>query len=722
MTLDDGKRLDASRASAAARAERLLRVTAAIAAAVTEEQVFAAVVDQVAFAVDATTAALWLLNDDARTVRLARSRGYSAAVVEELEALRLDQTPSLPALDAIRQAEPIWIESQQRLLDLYPHLVALVSPAGRYRVAALPLVAEGRVLGALGLSIGNELGASDDEREFLLLVARYASQAVGRLALLDAERKTRTAANAAARRLEQLYQFAQAAAATDRIDVVHEAALAALERALGTDRASILVLDSDRVMRFKAWHGLSPEYRAAVDGHSPWAPDAADPPPVLVPDVATEPSLHAYADLFRRERIGALAFVPLVASGRLLGKFMVYYRYPHTFVPHEIEVARALANHLASVINRFAMVAKLEDAVRQNERLAAVLAHDLRNPLGAILSTAQLVAKLRLVPDARADRALDRIVSSGHRMSMLIDQLLDFTRARSGGGIDIAPRAADLAEIVRQATDELEAAHPGWVIRRDVRGITRGSWDTDRLLQVVSNLVANAGQHGAAGTAISVSVDATDADSVSIAVHNEGVIDPRVLPTIFEPFGAKLAGQLPTRGLGLGAFIVRELVRAHGGTVRVETDDVRGTTFRVQLPRHAGGARNGPAMSAPNASPRHILVVDDDADVRDELAQTLRDGGYGVDTATNGSDALARLREGPTLPSMILLDLRMPVMDGRAFLAQRRLEPTLASVPVAVITAESDLDGLSDVRIVLAKPLDASKLMATVHRHAVPNA
>jgi signal transduction histidine kinase len=721
VTLDDGKRLDAARASAAARAERLLRVTAAIADAVTEEQVFAAVVDQVAFAVDATTAALWLLKDDGRTVGLARSHGYSAEVVRELDALHLDQIPSVPALDAIRLAEPVWIESQERLLELYPHLGRVVSPAGGYRVAALPLVAEGRVLGTLGLSIENELGPSDDEREFLLLVARYASQAVGRLGLLEAERKSRAAASASARRLEQLYQFAQAAAATDRIDVVHEAALAAIERALGTDRASILVLDSDRMMRFKAWHGLSPEYRAAVDGHSPWAPDAVDPSPVLVPDVAAEPTLAAYGDLFRRERIAALAFVPLVASGRLLGKFMVYYGQTHTFVPHEIELATALANHLASVINRFAMVAKLEDTVRQNERLAGVLAHDLRNPLGAILSTAQLVAKLRQVPDARADRALDRIVSSGHRMSLLIDQLLDFTRARSGGGIDVAPREADLAAIVRQAIDELEVAHPDWVVRYDVRGSTRGSWDVDRLLQVVSNLVANAGQHGTAGAPITVVVDGTEADSVSIAVYNQGAIDERVLPTLFEPFGAKLTGHLPSRGLGLGVFIVRELVRAHGGTVRVETDDARGTTFRVQLPRSPSSARKGQAMSAPNAAPR-ILVVDDDPDVRDELAQTLRDSGYGVDTATNGSDALALLREGPTLPSLILLDLRMPVMDGRAFLAQRRLEPTLASVPVAVITAESDVDGLSDVRIVLAKPLDASQLMATVQRHAVPEA
>ena len=111
--------------------------------------------------------------------------------------------------------------------------------------------------------------------------------------------------------------------------------------------------------------------------------------------------------------------------------------------------------------------------------------------------------------------------------------------------------------------------------------------------------MANAGQHGAAGAPISVTVDATEADRVAIAVHNEGAIDPRVLPTLFEPFGAKLTGQVPARGLGLGAFIVRELVRAHGGTVRVETDDGRGTTFQVRLPRYAGAARKGPAMSAP---------------------------------------------------------------------------------------------------------------------------
>jgi GAF domain-containing protein len=184
MALDEGKRLDDARATAAARAERLLRVTAAIADAVTEEQVFAAVVDQVAFAVDATTAALWLLHDDGRAVGLARSRGYTPEVVRALEGLRLDETPTLPALDAIRRGEPIWIESQEHLLELYPHLAAVVSPAGEYRVAALPLVAEGRVLGALGLSIENELAASEDERKFLMLVARYASQALGRLCLL----------------------------------------------------------------------------------------------------------------------------------------------------------------------------------------------------------------------------------------------------------------------------------------------------------------------------------------------------------------------------------------------------------------------------------------------------------------------------------------------------------------------------------------------------------
>ena len=96
----------------------------------------------------------------------------------------------------------------------------------------------------------------------------------------------------------------------------------------------------------------------------------------------------AYVPLFRSEGIGALAFVPLVSRGRLLGKFMIYYDEPHVFAPAEVETALSIANHLASVIARFSAISALEETIRGNELFAGVLAHDLRNPLGAITTAA----------------------------------------------------------------------------------------------------------------------------------------------------------------------------------------------------------------------------------------------------------------------------------------------------------------------------------------------
>ncbi|HMI92989.1 MAG TPA: GAF domain-containing protein, partial [Polyangiales bacterium] len=149
-------------------------------------------------------------------------------------------------------------------------------------------------------------------------------------------------------RAELLYGLAAAANAAERVEQVFESALAALERALGASRASILAFDPDGVMRFKAWRGLSDEYRQAVEGHSPWSRDVRAPEPILVSDAELDPAMRAYLPLFRKEGIRALGFIPLIASGRLIGKFMVYYEQPRALAAHEIELATAIANHVAA--------------------------------------------------------------------------------------------------------------------------------------------------------------------------------------------------------------------------------------------------------------------------------------------------------------------------------------------------------------------------------------
>jgi signal transduction histidine kinase len=310
-----------------------------------------------------------------------------------------------------------------------------------------------------------------------------------------------------------------------------------------------------------------------------------------------DPALSSYVPLFQRERIGALAFIPLVTGGLLIGKFMVYYDSPHAFATPELETVRAIANHLASVIKRFETVAKLEETIRYNELFAGALAHDLRNPLGAIMTAAQLALMRREGERASGGetKPLSRILSSSQRMTTMIDQLLDFTRARSGGGIDIEPHHASLADLCAQAVGELELTQPEWRIHCEVKGDPRGQWDSDRLLQVLSNLVANAGQHGLPQAGISVKVDGTAREQVRVQVHNEGAIPPALLPQLFDPFRGSRHRRDGSRGLGLGLFIVREIVNAHGGTVDVSSSEVGGTTFSLLLPRLSG--RSGPSAT-----------------------------------------------------------------------------------------------------------------------------
>jgi signal transduction histidine kinase len=352
----------------------------------------------------------------------------------------------------------------------------------------------------------------------------------------------------------------------------------------------VLTFDDDGALRFHAWRNLSAAYRSAVEGHSPWPRGAVDPQPVLVPDAQQDASLASYAALFRNETIAALAFIPLVNRGRLLGKFVAYYDQPQVFTEEDIGTAKAIANHLASVMARFRAMATLEETVSCNEMFTGILAHDLRNPLNAMMTAAQLLLMRTESDDelrARAEKPLSRILSSGSRMSTMIGQVLDFTRARSGGGLPVEPQATNLAELCGQAIGELELTHPQTKIWRRVTGDPCGRWDPDRMLQVLSNLVANACQHGSQNEPVRVVLDGTSEDKVSVEVHNCGAIPGSLLPTVFDPFRSTRVGKNRSRGLGMGLFIVREIVRGHRGTVEVSSTESAGTSIVVHLPRYA---------------------------------------------------------------------------------------------------------------------------------------
>ena len=558
--------------------ERTLRVTAAIADAVTRDEVLDAIVAHVGGAVGASSAAVFLVDDGGAVARLARTAGYGDAARERLAVLPLDVAGRLPALDCLRAGEPLWIDSQAALLERYPHLASLVTPGRSYRIACLPLIGHGATLGALALTFDDAPALDDEERAFLLLCARYSAQAVERLRLHEAERRSRE-------RAELLYGLVHEVIVASRAEDVFAAALDAIARALGAERASILTYGKDPAMRFRAWRGLSDAYRAAVDGHSPWTRDIRDPAPIVIADVEADPAAAPYRSIFRAEGIGALAFIPLVAGRELVGKFMVYYPAPRALGADELDLARAIADHVAAAIARFAAVGELEDAIRFNDMFIAILGHDLRNPLAAIVTAAQL--GIVRGPTEAMRKPLSLIVASGLRMARMIEQLLDLTRVRAGGGIPVTAADVDLVPVARAVIDEIDGANPGRTIELAQLGDTVGRWDGDRLAQVFSNLIANAVQHGDAAGGVRVQIDGSRPDAVRAEVHNAGAIGPERLPGLFEPLGGERRRAAGARGLGLGLHITRAIVQAHGGTIDVRSDVASGTTFTIVLPRTA---------------------------------------------------------------------------------------------------------------------------------------
>jgi signal transduction histidine kinase len=223
-----------------------------------------------------------------------------------------------------------------------------------------------------------------------------------------------------------------------------------------------------------------------------------------------------------------------------------------------------------------------ERSVRFNEMFSGMLGHDLRNPLGTIAMGAAYLARSEL--GEKPTRAAGRITSAAERMARMIDQLLDFTRIRVGGGLQLDRTRVDLVELCSRVVDELEAANPECNITIDPRGSTVGLWDHDRLLQVFSNLVGNAISHGAPSCKVTLEADGTDPSMVVATVHNFGCVPDDILPVMFEPFRGTNKRH-KTSGLGLGLFITRQIVLAHGGTVDVTSNDLQGTKVRVKLPR-----------------------------------------------------------------------------------------------------------------------------------------
>lgn len=219
-----------------------------------------------------------------------------------------------------------------------------------------------------------------------------------------------------------------------------------------------------------------------------------------------------------------------------------------------------------------------EETLRINELFVGVLAHDLRSPLSAVITGAGLLTQ---TSDPSTVKIAERIRSSGLRMASLIDQLADLTRIRLGNGLPLTKGDCELRAILDRTVQELAVVHPDRAFRIEPGEPIRGHWDKERLEQVVSNLLGNAVRHGEPSAPIRAHAR-VEGGQAQLWVTNAGTIPSESLATLFEPFKQGKAGER-REGLGLGLYIVEQIVRAHGGDVEVTSENGE-TTFFVRLP------------------------------------------------------------------------------------------------------------------------------------------
>jgi signal transduction histidine kinase len=245
-------------------------------------------------------------------------------------------------------------------------------------------------------------------------------------------------------------------------------------------------------------------------------------------------------------------------------------------------------------------IARYEYMVKQSQNMfLAILGHDLRNPLGTVVTGSTFLMQALDIPP-RYVLVATRMFNSAKRMSKLINDLIDFTRSHLGPGIPIRVKQGSIVAVCEEVVNELRTFHPEKQIDLHVPPQLDAIFDEGRIAQVLSNLIGNAIQYGSGDAPVTVQVSGTDGDVV-IAVNNRGTAIPaEKLSSVFDPMvriaASVTSDYLERTSLGIGLYISREIVHAHGGKVLLASTDADGTTFTVTMPRMPKGFQSNDAL------------------------------------------------------------------------------------------------------------------------------
>jgi PAS domain S-box-containing protein len=596
---------DAERA--ANRTARLQTLSAALASALTPNDVATAAVSEGVAAIGADAGVLVLIDPDGQTLEVVASRGYDLHQVERWR--RFPLSTDVPLSDAVRSGELVVVASIEERIARYPNMGADL-PLAYQSTISVPLVAEGRSFGALGLSFRDAIVVGSEDRELLLAVARQCAQAVRRATLFDAEAVARASAEAAGRRLAFLAEASAALSSLDYEETLQH--IAKLAVPFFADYVDIDLLDdSGNIHRVASAH-VDPvkdavlrrmwRYYPRADADHPLRKAAASAAPTIVAEVddgwlqGLARSPEHLADL-RALDPRSVIIVPLAARGDTSG-LVTFARSDsgRRYSPDDVSLATEIGRRAATAVDNARLYRQSESARREAEaasrakgQFLAVMSHELRTPLNAIIGYSELVELGVHGPVTAAQRdAMTRVRRSGQHLLSLVNNVLNLERSETGQlETDFAPlTVAQLFEDA-DALTRPQAEAKGLTLSVDVPPadlVVLG--EREKARQVLVNLLSNAVKFTGAGGRIALSYE-TEPDVVRLRVTDSGVgIPADALERIFEPFVQLDIGLTrAAEGAGLGLAISRRLARLMGGDLTVESEPGRGSTFTFSLVR-----------------------------------------------------------------------------------------------------------------------------------------
>jgi signal transduction histidine kinase/ActR/RegA family two-component response regulator len=605
---------------------------------------------------------------------------------------------------------------------------------GGYRtLMSAPMLLEDEVVGVLSMWRTEVDPFDDRERQLLEEFAVQGAIVLRQVELVGAlEARGEELASKVAQ-LEALREVGEAVSSSLDLDEVLAQIVSNAVLLTGTDGGSIMEYDEDAdALHVRATYGSSEELvrrlraitihrdstlvgRAAHAGH-----------PLEVPDLAAT-DLDPHLRILHEDGWRSVLAVPMVRSDRMVGVLVVRRRTTGTFPAGTVELLRTLASQSTlAILNArlFRELAtqsrELEEVSRHKSEFLASMSHELRTPLNAVIGFSEvLLDKMFGDLNLRQEEYLRDIWNSGRHLLELLNEILDLSKVEAGQMV-LEPttfRVGGALEYVMSLVRERAALHGITLELTTAEDVGSIEADELRFKQVVLNLVSNAVKFTPDGGRVSVSATREDGDQLAVTVTDTGVgVPPEDRERIFESFQQGGRGAPKEEGTGLGLTLSRRIVELFGGRLWLESVVGDGSTFGFVIPMHPGAGRDrvGPGEE-PTDLPLVLLVDDDRASL--DLMSAYLDGSVArVVRARDGVEALELVRR--VLPAAVVLDMRLPRLDGWQVLNELRVDPATQAIPVVVASVVDErARGLSlGAFEYLLKPVRRDDLVAALRR------